>query len=63
MIDFDELRVDDSTQDEGNNTEVRKELEPNGWFVVCSRKTIANGWYSGMVAPVSSIVGLLILYS
>ena len=67
-INFDELQVTDSTLNEGTKSLVMSKL---GWkrrFVVCllshnvCHKT-CNGWYSGMVTPIYSIVGILILYS
>ena len=39
---------------------------PRGWFFERGRTNgchkTRNGWYLGLVAPISSIVGLLILY-
>ena len=63
MTNFDELYL----YTKGTNSLVTSELAPNGWFVVrlCTKghhKT-RNGWYLGLVVPVSSIAGLLILYS
>ena len=34
-----------------------------GQMVRRERHKTRNGWYSGMVAPIYSIVGILILYS
>ena len=40
---------------------------PRGWFFKSGymnrRHLTCNGWYSGLVMPISTIVGLLILYS
>ena len=39
------------------------EWVPRGWFFECGRTNhhkICNDWYLGLVAPISSVVGLLI---
>ena len=44
----------------GTNSLVMSELAPNGcWFIMCSHEQAPLG----LVTPVFSIVGLLILYS
>ena len=64
MTDFNKFRVNDSSYTKGTNM---SESMPNGWFIVHSctngcHKT-HNGWYLGLMVPVFSIVGLLVLYS
>ena len=60
----DELQIKDSSYTKGTNSLVMSELVPNGWFIVCAHMNrchkTRNGWYSGLMAPVSSIVGLLV---
>ena len=64
---FDELQVTDSTLNEGTNS-LLNELIGAGRMVYRGlshnehHKT-RNGSYSGMVVPIYSIVGILILYS
>ena len=49
------------------NSLVMSESVPKGWFFKCGHMNdhhkTRNGWYLGLVAPVSSTVRLLILYS
>ena len=59
--DFDKLQVTDCTL--ATNKRIRagkmvhRALSHNEHHKTC------NGWYSGMVAPIYSIVGILILYN
>ena len=66
-MDFSELRAIDSLHNEGTNTLVMGGLGWKGWFVkrgrMNERHSTHIGWYLQMVAPISTIVGLLILYS
>ena len=54
------------TFNEGTNSLVMSKLGLEGWFVVhchtMSHKTHKT-WYLGMVTPIFSIIGILILYS
>ena len=65
--DFIELQDTVSTLNESTNSLVTSRSEPDGWFVMhrCKTSTIkfTNGWFSGLMAPISSIVGVLILYA
>ena len=60
-----ELRVTDSTLNEGINCRVTSKLGRKGCFVrhghtnECHKT--CNGWYLGMAVPTSFIVGILIL--
>ena len=63
--DLNERRVNDSGHNEGTIILFSKRM--NGWFFECGRMNGRHltriGWYSGLVVPISSIVGLLILYN
>ena len=56
--DFNELLDTVSTLNEDTNSLVTNESEPGRWCVMRRCKTSA-----GLVAPISSIVGVLVLYS
>ena len=55
------------TLNEGTNSRVTSELGWERWFIRQGRTNehheTHNGWYSGMVALIFSIVDVLILYS
>ena len=36
---------------------------PVGWLSHNERYKTCNGWHSGMMVPISSIIGILILYT
>ena len=66
-MDVYQLRDIDSSNNEGTNFQVNGWMGRGGWFVHTwshnGRHKARNGWCLGMVAPISSILGLLILYS
>ena len=64
-VNFDELRVTESTSNEGTNSLVNRGRKDGLLCVIAqqARHKTRNGWYSGMVAPIYFIVGVLILYS
>ena len=68
VTNVDELQVNNSSHTKGTICLVNGgEWAPKGWFFKygCTNgchKTL-NGWYLGLVAPISSIVGLPILYT
>ena len=51
------------TLNKGTNSRVMSELGVRGWLVAQMNATdkTCNGWYLRMVAPISSIVGILVL--
>ena len=62
---FNELWVTDSTLNEGTISLVTSKLGCKRWFIVChctasAIKLAMTGTYLGMVAPISSIVGMYI---
>ena len=64
VMDIKRLQVNDSSYIEGTICLVKV---PWGWFFECGhtngRHKTRNGCYLGLVRPISSIVGLLIVYS
>ena len=63
MIDCKEPQVDDCWYYEGTICLVNKWIGAKGMVSsVGARMGAINGWYLGLVAPISSIVWLLILY-
>ena len=68
--DFDELQINNSSHTKGTYYLSSKRVnghQMDGFSSVGAQtgaiKLICNGWYLGLVAPVSSIARLLILYS
>ena len=66
-MDFDQLQDIVNVDNEDTNSQVTSGLGWKGWFngrgQTIERHKICSGWYSGLVTPISSIVGMLILYS
>ena len=60
--DFDKLLDAVSTFNEGTSSLVTSELKPYGWFVVRRCRTSSNSWFSGLMALISSILSISILY-
>ena len=62
--DFDELWETVSTLNKGTNSLVMSS-QTDGLSCVGAKRDhkICNGWFTGLVALISSIVGILILYS
>ena len=68
MTDFNELRVNNSSHTKGTSYLSSKRVngcQGDGFSSMGIRMATKtrNDWYLGLVAPISSIVGLLILYS
>ena len=64
--DFDELRIIDSSNNEGTNsriTEIGQEGMIRWMWVHEGHHKTRNSWYLEMMMPISSILGLLVLYS
>ena len=65
--DFDQLQDMVQVNNEDTNSRVMSWLDWKGWFLergrTIDRHKIRCGWYLGLGTPISSIVGMLILYS
>ena len=60
--DFNELQDTVSTLNEGTNSLVTSRRMVCRAWAQNERYKICNGWFSGLVVPISSIVGVSILY-